>query len=114
MGYSDITAMLYALYQNAGLVCFHGPMGTSDYNDYTTRYFKEVLMNPSDSLTYAHPDSEPLLTLTDRNEELSTEASVGRRYIGYSRSWYGRRSAHRGKLVAGNFAVRYDLRCRPA
>ena len=55
MGYSDITAMLYGIYKNTGLVCFHGPMGTSDYNDFTTQYFEEVLMNPSDTLTYQNP-----------------------------------------------------------
>ena len=76
MGYSDITAMLYAIYKNTGLVCFHGPMGTSDYNDYTTRYFKEVLMSPSDSLTYANPDPEPLMALTDQGEEIGAEMLV--------------------------------------
>ena len=68
MGYSDITAMLYAIYKNAGLICFHGPMGTSDYNDFTTRYFREVLMNPGNSLTYQHPDPEPLMTLATDGE----------------------------------------------
>nr|WKN39360.1 LD-carboxypeptidase [Tunicatimonas sp. TK19036] len=56
IGYSDITGLLYALYGQTGLVCFHGPMGTSDYNDYTTKYFKEVVMEPQNKLMYQNPE----------------------------------------------------------
>ena len=76
IGYSDITAMLYAIYKKTGLVCFHGPMGTSDYNDFTTKYFNEVLIDPSSSLTYQNPTVEPVIPLAADGGEMGSEASV--------------------------------------
>lgn len=35
IGYSDITALLQAVYRYTGLVGFHGPVGASDFSDYT-------------------------------------------------------------------------------
>ncbi len=46
VGFSDITALLYGIFGKTGLVCFHGPMGGSDYNDYTVANFEKVLMQP--------------------------------------------------------------------
>jgi muramoyltetrapeptide carboxypeptidase len=76
MGYSDITAMLYALYGQANLIGFHGPMGTSDYNDYTTRYFREVLINPNSSLTYENPVAEAVVPLSADGQEPATPTAV--------------------------------------
>ena len=76
MGYSDITAVLYALYGKANLVGFHGPMGTSDYNDFTTRYFQGVLMNPHGSLTYENPEAELVVPLTADGKEPPTPEVV--------------------------------------
>ncbi len=76
MGYSDITAVLYALYGKANLVGFHGPMGTSDYNDFTTRYFQEVLMNPRGSLTYENPVADLVEPLSADGQEPATPAVV--------------------------------------
>lgn len=44
IGYSDITALLFALYSQAGLVAFHGPVGTSTFNNYSVDSFVNVLM----------------------------------------------------------------------
>jgi muramoyltetrapeptide carboxypeptidase len=44
IGYSDITALHLAIHQMTGLVCFHGPVGGSDFTDYTVRHLKAVLM----------------------------------------------------------------------
>ncbi len=49
IGYSDITALLYGIYQKSGLITFHGPVGTSTFNDYSVNNFKKVLMNPERS-----------------------------------------------------------------
>lgn len=35
IGYSDITALLQAIYLQTGLIGFHGPVGASDMTDYT-------------------------------------------------------------------------------
>ena len=74
MGYSDITAMLYALYGQAGLVCFHGPMGTSDYNDFTTQYFRDVVMEPPATLTYENPTPEPVVPTTEEDVPVPEDA----------------------------------------
>ena len=47
IGYSDITALHTAIYQNTGLVTFHGPVAASTYSDYSKNHVVNVLMNPS-------------------------------------------------------------------
>ena len=44
VGYSDITALHQFIYAQTGLVTFHGPVGASDYNDFTKDYFEDVVM----------------------------------------------------------------------
>lgn len=44
IGYSDITALLYGIHQKTGLVCFHGPVGASEYSEFTEQGFEQVLM----------------------------------------------------------------------
>ncbi len=44
-GYSDITALLAALYTKAGLVSYHGPVGTSTWNSFSVGYFRRVLFD---------------------------------------------------------------------
>jgi muramoyltetrapeptide carboxypeptidase len=50
IGYSDVTALLYGIYSQAGLVCFHGPVGISTFNDFSVRYLKNTLVYPHDNL----------------------------------------------------------------
>jgi muramoyltetrapeptide carboxypeptidase len=45
IGYSDITSLLYAIYSKTGLVCFHGPVGTSTFNEYSVNHFENILCN---------------------------------------------------------------------
>lgn len=47
IGYSDITALHTAIYQNCGLVTFHGPVAASYPSDYTKNHVLNVLTNPS-------------------------------------------------------------------
>ena len=49
IGYSDITAFCYGIFAKTGLVTFHGPVGSSTYNEFSVNNFKNVLMYPSDS-----------------------------------------------------------------
>jgi muramoyltetrapeptide carboxypeptidase len=44
VGYSDVTALLNGIHARTGLVCFHGPMGASEWNDFSVGYFRRVLM----------------------------------------------------------------------
>ena len=43
MGFSDITALLQAIYQMTGLVTFHGPVAISSFNDYTMEYLHRAI-----------------------------------------------------------------------
>ncbi len=47
VGYSDITALHTAIYQNTNLVTFHGPVASSTFSDYPKKHVVNVLMNPS-------------------------------------------------------------------
>ncbi len=47
IGYSDITALHTAIYQNCNLVTFHGPVAASTYSDYAKKHVVNALMNPS-------------------------------------------------------------------
>ena len=50
-GYSDITALIYLLYSQAGLVCFHGPVATSTFNKFSVNNFMNTLVEPKDTFT---------------------------------------------------------------
>ena len=43
LGYSDITALLLSLHAKTGLVTFHGPVGTSQWNPFNVGFMKRVL-----------------------------------------------------------------------
>jgi len=54
IGYSDITALLYGIYKKAGLATFHGPVGTSTFNDYSINNFNKVLINPERTISFSN------------------------------------------------------------
>lgn len=62
VGYSDITALLLAIYAKSGLVTFHGPVGRSTWNDRTVAAFRAVLVEGErlrlDPLGEAEDDGE--------------------------------------------------------
>ena len=45
VGYSDVTALLLAIYAETGLVTFHGPVGVSSWRGDTVRSFLRVLVD---------------------------------------------------------------------
>jgi muramoyltetrapeptide carboxypeptidase len=54
IGYSDITALLTSVYEQTGLVTFHGPMGVSDFNPFTVESLTSVVMDPSRRYRYLY------------------------------------------------------------
>lgn len=44
MGFSDITSILNSVYQQTGLVTFHGPVGTTLHHEYTLSKMMEVVL----------------------------------------------------------------------
>jgi len=45
MGFSDITALVLAIYARSRVITFHGPNATSNWNEFTTDYAKRILFN---------------------------------------------------------------------
>lgn len=54
IGYSDITALLSSIYEQTGLITFHGPLGISEFNDFTLRSLKKIVMNPVNHYKYPY------------------------------------------------------------
>ena len=44
IGYSDVTALLNAIFHKTGLIGFHGPVGASELTEYTEAQFRAVVM----------------------------------------------------------------------
>jgi muramoyltetrapeptide carboxypeptidase len=59
IGYSDITALLNAVYQRSGLVTFHGPVGGSTFDPYSLENFRRVVMTPEPAGVLAPPPKKP-------------------------------------------------------
>lgn len=43
IGYSDITALLLAIYAQTGLITFHGPLGVSTWTPFAVNYLQKIL-----------------------------------------------------------------------
>ncbi|MRI00677.1 LD-carboxypeptidase [Kriegella sp. EG-1] len=48
IGFSDITALLNGIHKKTGLVCFHGPVGSTINDSYSIEKFENVLVKPKD------------------------------------------------------------------
>lgn len=61
IGYSDITALLNAIYCKTGLIGFHGPVGASDFSDYSLQHLENLLINPTENYVIKplHEESSP-------------------------------------------------------
>ena len=57
IGFSDVTALLYAIYKYSNLVTFHGPVSVSTFSKFSVINFEDVLMNPTFELTLVNSTS---------------------------------------------------------
>jgi muramoyltetrapeptide carboxypeptidase len=89
IGYSDVTSLLYGIFKESGLVCYHGPVGTSTFNDFTVEYFKKTLVQPEDNLVLSNPVPE---SDDDEYKPLTIKDGVAR-----------------GELIGGNLSVVVSL-----
>ena len=87
IGYSDITALLLAIYAKTGLVTYHGPVGSATFNAYTVDWFRRVLMD-AEMVTMRNP-TEKGDNLTQTQDRITTI----------------RPGLARGRLVGGNLTV---------
>ncbi|MFP4095691.1 MAG: LD-carboxypeptidase [Cyclobacteriaceae bacterium] len=99
IGFSDITAMLYAIYGKAGLVCFHGPVGTSDYSDITTEYFRKLLMDPPAQIVYTNEGVKPDIELKMNEAGLEVEVETLPQMVTLSPG------VAEGELIGGNLSL---------
>ncbi len=87
IGYSDITALLLAIYAKTGLVTFHGPVASATFNAYTVDWFRRLLIE-GETLTMRNP-TEKGDNLTQTQNRITTI----------------RPGLARGRLVGGNLTV---------
>lgn len=64
VGYSDVTALLYGIYKYSRLVCFHGPVGISTFNDYSVYNLQNVITYTLKDFTmHNSDDNKPVVTI---------------------------------------------------
>ncbi len=89
IGYSDITALLYGIYSQTGVVCFHGPVGISTFNEFSVDNLKNVLMQPERNF-------EMKSAVDEGNDELYKIIPI-------------RSGVAEGELVGGNLSIVVSL-----
>jgi muramoyltetrapeptide carboxypeptidase len=90
-GFSDITALLHAVHSQTGLVTYHCPAGVSEWNDFSWRHFKGVVMDGAPVLMRNEPDKGSLPAPRE-DRTLTIRPGVAR-----------------GPLLGGNLAVLSSL-----
>jgi muramoyltetrapeptide carboxypeptidase len=87
MGFSDVTALLLAIYAKTGMVTFHGPSGRSGWNAFTVDYVRRLLFD-GEMITYKNPEEsgDNLVQVDDRIQTITPGKA-------------------RGPLVGGNLTV---------
>ncbi|HEU4522831.1 MAG TPA: LD-carboxypeptidase, partial [Thermoanaerobaculia bacterium] len=80
IGFSDITALLNAIYQRTGLITFHGPVAGSTLNPYSVENFRRVVMEEDAAGVLAPPEKRPneLVDRTNRILHLAPGKGTGR------------------------------------
>ncbi len=58
VGYSDITALHYAIHKMTGLVTFHGPVAASSFPKSTERYFTDVIIKGKDKVKLSSVEAD--------------------------------------------------------
>ena len=86
VGYSDITALHLAIYQQTGLVCFHGPNGDSTFSPFATSAYKQLLFDNNPTYAISAEDS----LLQEEYQNLAYTIHPGKA---------------RGELIGGNLTL---------
>lgn len=81
LGFSDITALLLALYAKTGLATFHGPVANSQWNPFNVGWMKRVLQD-GEAVTFENPrkvdEDEDLVVVENRVRTIHPGAARGR------------------------------------
>lgn len=78
IGYSDITALLLAIYAKTNLITFHGPVATSEWNGFSLDYFKSILFEGA-APQMLNPDKADtdLVQVEDRIRTITSGKATG-------------------------------------
>lgn len=78
LGYSDITALIMAFYTKAGLVSFHGQVGTSTWSHLVGEYFNQLIVE-NGLVSYQNPEklNGNLVVYKDRIQTLQSGTVEG-------------------------------------
>lgn len=79
-GYSDVTALLNAIHHKTGLVTFHGPMGVSEWNEFSTHYFRQVLLQ-AEAATLRNPSERDGLLVQVKGRTQTLRGGVARGHL---------------------------------
>ena len=84
MGFSDVTALLNAIFVKTGLITFHGPVASQNFSDYTLEEFKKVLFTPGKHLVATPPPFEVSEGKVEKDNRITniTEGSAEGELIG--------------------------------
>jgi len=58
IGFSDVTALQYAIYKKSNLVTFHGPVSISSFSSFSVKNFEDVLLDPKEELVLENSKSD--------------------------------------------------------
>jgi muramoyltetrapeptide carboxypeptidase len=79
MGFSDITALLIAIYAKSGLVTYHGPSGRSTWNQFSVDYVRKILFE-GEKVVYENPQrlGDNLALVSNRTVTITPGLAQGR------------------------------------
>lgn len=79
MGYSDITSLLVAIFAKTGVITFHGPVGTSTWNRFSTENVRDILFDGK-AVTMENPYAvgDNLVQTSDRVLTITPGKATGR------------------------------------
>jgi muramoyltetrapeptide carboxypeptidase len=89
IGFSDVTALHYAIFKNSGLVTFHGPVSISTFSNFSQRNFENVLLDPKGEIVLYNSTTD-----NDYNPYGITVISEGKA---------------EGELIGGNLSIVVSL-----
>ncbi len=95
-GFSDLTSLVNAIHRQTGLVTFHGPVASSEWNEYSVQAFRAVAMN-AEAAVLRNPAAKPADDLVTREERIATI----------------RPGRAQGPLIGGNLTVLASLAGTP-
>ena len=79
IGFSDVTALVNTIFQQTGLITFHGPVAASEFTDFTKNNLQAVLMEGKENFLISLPQTEesPVEGLSFHPKKIKGELAGG-------------------------------------